>query len=100
MVRRGLMVSKGKVQAVSKVRGFVSRSRYAVMTAGLVAASAFPALAAEGDFNVTTELTTAFQGMATTILGTISATLPVVMSVMSAYICINFGIRFFRRFVK
>lgn len=64
----------------------------------MTVAMAFPAHAA--GFDVTTELTTAFEGMASTMLGTISAVLPVVMSVMSAYICINFGIKFFRKFAK
>ena len=78
-----------------------NRVRLLLTTAALTSASAFQALAAEGaSFDVTTELSTSFQGMADTMLKTISASLPVVMSVMSAYICINFGIKFFKRFAK
>lgn len=100
MVRRELMVTGGKERALAKARRFTGRARCLAMAGAMAAASAFPALAAEGDFDVTTTLASSFQGMATTILATIAATLPVVMSVMSAYICINFGIRFFRKFVK
>ena len=102
MVRKE-MVSGSLVPApADRLRGLVAKSRYVVTAAVVTAATAFPALAAEADgsFDVTSALVTSFQGMATTILGTITATLPVVMSVMSAYICINFGIRFFRKFVK
>lgn len=78
-----------------------NRMRLLLTTTALTCAGAFQALAAEGAaFDVTTELTSSFQGMATTMLATISASLPVVMSVMSAYICINFGIKFFKRFAK
>lgn len=98
MVKKGFMVlgSLGE----QRFRNFIAKSRYVVMPAVVTAATAFPVFAAEGDFDVTAALVTSFQGMATTILATITATLPVVMSVMSAYICINFGIRFFRKFVK
>lgn len=99
MVTKRLMVlcSKGK----EGLHQALCKSRYVILPAVVTAASAFPAFAAEdSSFDVTTVLASSFQSMATTILGTISATLPVVMSVMSAYICINFGIRFFRKFVK
>lgn len=72
-----------------------------LVASALVVVSPITALAAETSaFDVTTELTTSFQGMANTMLSTISATLPVVMSVMAAYLCINFGIKFFKRFAK
>lgn len=98
MARKELMVSGSP----ARFRGMLAKSRYVVMPAVLTAACAFPALAAEGDasFDVTATLVSSFQTMATTMLGTIAATLPVVMSIMSAYLCINFGIRFFKRFAK
>ena len=61
---------------------------------------AFPAFAAEGDFDVVTTLTASFESMAKTMLGTIAAVLPIALSVLSAYICIQFGIKFFKKFAK
>lgn len=80
---------------------FPKRLRMLLMVSAFTCMFAFQALAVESAaFDVTTELTTSFQGMASTMLDTISAVLPVVMSVMSAYLCINFGIKFFKRFAK
>lgn len=79
-----------------------SRSRIMVMTVLMMALMAFPAFAAEGEgsVDIVGMLTTSFQGTATSMLATITATMPVVMSVISAYIIIRFGIKFFMRFAK
>ena len=50
--------------------------------------------------DVTGELVKSFQSMADTMIATTFATVPVVMSVVSALLCIQFGIRFFKRFAK
>lgn len=92
---------------LEKVKSFVTEKKAMVMCA-LVAVATSLALpmvsfASEADgsaIDVTTTLTSSFQSMADTMLKTVSATLPVVMSVMSAYLCINYGIKFFRRFAK
>ena len=84
----------------------IAANQKAACTVGLATLSTFalPMVAfAEGQDNAATiqsTLTTSFQSMADTMISTVTATLPVVMSVMSAYLCINFGIRFFKRFAK
>lgn len=84
----------------------IAANQKAACTVGLATLSTFalPMVAlAETQENAATiqsTLTTSFQSMADTMISTVTATLPVVMSVMSAYLCINFGIRFFKRFAK
>lgn len=88
-----------------KVKDFAANPK-AACTVGLATLSTFalPMVAlAEDQGNAATiqaTLTTSFKSMADTMISTVTATLPVVMSVMSAYLCINFGIRFFKRFAK
>lgn len=53
-----------------------------------------------GRVDITAELVKSFESMADVMIGTIFATLPAVLSVMSAFICIQFGIKFFKRFAK
>ena len=101
----GGIVSKVK-SVVTRAKSFVAEKRAVIMCAPVAVATslALPMMsyAADGDnaLDVTQALTTSFSSMANTMLATIAATLPVVMSVMSAYICINYGIKFFRRFAK
>lgn len=99
----------GKVKSVvTRAKSFVSEKRAVIMCAPVAVATslALPMMsyASEVDsstsLDVTQALSTSFSSMANTMLATIAATLPVVMSVMSAYICINYGIKFFRRFAK
>ena len=84
----------------------IAANQKAACTVGLATLSTFAlpmvALAEEPGSAATIQstLTTSFQSMADTMISTVTATLPVVMSVMSAYLCINFGIRFFKRFAK
>lgn len=84
----------------------IAANQKAACTVGLATLSTFAlpmvALAEEQGSAATIQstLTTSFQSMADTMISTVTATLPVVMSVMSAYLCINFGIRFFKRFAK
>lgn len=67
------------------------------LTTALVTVSALPVYAS---VDITSELTSSFQATADVMIATIFATLPVVMSVMSAYLCIKFGFNFFKRFAK
>lgn len=86
---------------VNKLQATKSRFRLMVMTGLMMALMAFPAMAAEGDaVDIVGMLTTSFQGTATSMLATITAVMPIVMSVISAYIIIRFGIKFFTRFAK
>lgn len=93
---------------LEKVKSIVAEKRNMLMCAPVAVATslALPMMswASESEsstsLDVTSALSTSFSSMANTMLATIAATLPVVMSVMSAYICINYGIKFFRRFAK
>jgi hypothetical protein len=92
---------KNMMKVKEMAQNVALKSRYAVTVAALSCAAALPALAAEegaSTTDVTTVLTSSFQDCADTMLKTIFATLPVVMSVMSAYLCIRFGINFFKKF--
>lgn len=95
-----------KDSLISARTNLAAKARYAAVAALPVAMScAYPLMAHAAEsgvssFDPTAVLVSSFENMATTILATIAATLPVVMSVMSAYICISFGMRFFRKFVK
>lgn len=89
-----LTVMKNKVQNLATSKAMTT----VVLTAALVGASAFPALAAEVD--IAAKMAESFQATADTMIATIFAALPVVMSVMSAYLCINFGLKFFKRTAK
>lgn len=91
---------------MSQVKDFFTNKKVqltGLTTAAMMAMPTISALASGGggsSVDVSGTLATSFQSMADTMLSTITATLPVVMSVMSAYLCINFGIRFFKRFAK
>lgn len=86
---------------VNKLQTTKYRLRLMLMTCLVMALGAFPAFAAEGDaVDIVGMLTTSFQGTATSMLATITAVMPIVMSVISAYIIIRFGIKFFMRFAK
>lgn len=83
--------------------------RKAAFPAALAVASgvyALPAYASESpsgglnSFDPSAELLSGFTATANTVLATMTACLPVIMSVMSAYICIRFGLRFFQKFVR
>jgi hypothetical protein len=91
---------KNMMKVKEMAQNVALKSRYAVTVAALSCAAALPALADDGasTTDVTTVLTNSFQSTADTMLKTIFATLPVVMSVVSAYICIKFGINFFKKF--
>lgn len=102
----GGIVSKVK-SVVAGVKSIVAEKHAKMIMCAPVAAATSLALpmmsfASEGEtsLDVTQALSTSFSSMANTMLATIAATLPVVMSVMSAYICINYGIKFFKRFAK
>lgn len=81
-----------------------SRVYYPVLVGGLTCLPAITVFAAEGDVtsdrDVAASLATSFQAMADTMIDTIFAVLPVVLSIMSAYLCIKFGISFFRKFTS
>lgn len=88
---------------VNKLQVTKSRLRLMVMTGLMMALAAFPAFASSGGedaVDIVSMLTTSFQGTATSMLATITAVMPIVMSVISAYIIIRFGIKFFMRFAK
>ena len=86
---------------VNKLQARKCRLRIMCMSALMMALMSFPAFAAEGDaVDIVGMLTTSFQGTATSMLATITAVMPIVMSVISAYIIIRFGIKFFMRFAK
>ncbi len=90
---------------LNKLKDFVAEKKTMVMCAPVAVATslALPMVSFAADdttLDVTSALTTSFQSMANTMLATIAASLPVVMSVMSAYLCINYGIRFFKHFAK
>lgn len=92
---------------LENVKSFVTEKKNMVMCAPVAVATSlalpivsFASEAGAGAIDVTATLTSSFQSMANTMLATVSATLPVVMSVMSAYLCINYGIKFFKRFAK
>ena len=80
------------------------RVYYPVVAGGLACLPTITAFAAEGDVStdrdVAASLATSFQAMADTMIDTIFAVLPVVLSIMSAYLCIKFGISFFRKFTS
>ena len=78
---------------LEKVKSIVAEKRNMLMCAPVAVATslALPMMSWASE---------SVSSMANTMLATIAATLPVVMSVMSAYICINYGIKFFRRFAK
>lgn len=90
---------------LEKIKTFVAEKKAMVACTSLTVATSvalpivsFAQEASDTSLDVTNALSTSFQSMANTMLATISATLPVVMSVMSAYLCIQYGIKFFRRF--
>lgn len=90
-----MMLNKLKTIAVEK-KNMLMCAPVAVATS-----MALPIVSFAGDetsLDVTNALQTSFQSMANTMLATIAATLPVVMSVMSAYLCIQYGIKFFKKF--
>lgn len=53
-----------------------------------------------GGVDVSAALSTSLGETADTMIQTIFAVLPVVLSVFSAYLCINFGMKFFKKFIK
>ena len=93
------------MKLAEKVKGALCTAKYRVYypvaVGAMSAGMSLTALAAEGDTastaNVAENLSTSFQTMANTMIDTIFAVLPVVLSVMSAYLCIKFGIGFFQK---
>ena len=92
-----MMLNKLKTIAVEK-KNMLMCAPVAVATSMALPIVSFAAEGGDTSLDVTNALQTSFQSMANTMLATIAATLPVVMSVMSAYLCINYGIKFFKKF--
>lgn len=85
------------------LKGAYAKAAAPVSAAVISGLCSFPVYAAEGDlvaFDPSQALLSGFTSTANSIMATITACLPVVMSIMSAYVCIRFGIKFFLRFVK
>lgn len=76
--------------------------RLLVMAAMMSCMFAMYAFAADEivSFDPSTVMVSSFTTMGNSIIAMITAVLPIVMSIMSAFICIRYGMKFFNRFVK
>lgn len=92
----------GLVKGLKKLPGKAQHIRLFAVSAMMCMLMSMTAFASEvdGGLDVAATLSTSFQKMADQMLATITAVLPVVLSVMAAMICIQFGIKFFKRFTK
>lgn len=83
------------------------RARMLLMAAGMSCTAAMLSFASDasggggaGSVDVGAALTTSLGETADTIIQTVFAVLPVVLSVFSAYLCINYGLKFFKKFIQ
>ncbi len=80
-----------------------ARAKMLTAAAGISCMAALSSFAAEtgsGGTDISSVLTSSFQSTAETITGTVTSALPVIMSIVGLGVCIQFGIRFFKRFAK
>ena len=82
------------------VPGIVRRLALAAVLSILLSIAAFASETGGGQVDVSAEMLSSFQSTADTMIKTIMATVPIVMSVMSAFLFVRFGINFFKRFAK
>lgn len=86
--------------ALSKRRRMRHTLRLMMMVSIMVIAFAVPAFASDATPDVATTLAASFTTMADTMVKTVFAALPAIMSVLSTFLCIQFGFKFFRKFTK
>ena len=81
-----------------------ARAKMLTAAAGISCMAALSSFAADasgsGSADISSVLTSSFQSTAETITGTVTSALPVIMSIVGLGVCIQFGIRFFKRFAK
>lgn len=96
------------IDLVKRSKGLVhkakGRYRYLAATLAISAMMAMTALAAEGEeptgvdiAGITGTMTTSFNEAAQSLVSTILAILPVIMSILTTFICIKYGIAFFQK---
>lgn len=88
------------MKMVEKVKGFVARNRYAVVGSMMSAMMMCSAFAAEGDFDLSTTMTTSVQQIVNDLLKMIAAVVPVTVTLMGAAIGVTYGIKFIQRIIK
>lgn len=91
------------MKAIEKVKGFVSKNRYAFALSTMCAIMMCSAGAVDGattSFDLSTTMTTCVQQIVNDLLKMIAAVVPVTVTLLGAAIGITYGINFIKRIVK
>lgn len=91
------------MKAIEKVKGFVSKNRYAFALSIMCAIMMCSAGAVDGvatSFDLSTTMTSCVQQIVNDLLKMIAAVVPVTVTLLGAAIGITYGINFIKRIVK